>query len=159
MILVSLHHLRFPSCGHLGGFSVFVSENSRIFRGDAEPQLTPVNHVFKMKLLKDYPCRPTHNNVPIKSKLQHPPPPPRASLGHLTALCARGVGNLTVMTSRGGEFDLCQGGVGKIEPEGSKRICFFFVFVFFFWAPKSLTAINTCLDKMEEFKERDIAIS
>ena len=27
----------------------------------------------------------------------------------------------------------------------------------FFWAPKLLTAINTCLDKMEEFKERDIA--
>ena len=25
--------------------------------------------------------------------------------------------------------------------------------------PKSLTAINTCLDEMEEFKGRDIAIS
>ena len=30
---------------------------------------------------------------------------------------------------------------------------------FFFFAPKSLTAINTCLDEMEEFKGRDIAIS
>ena len=26
-------------------------------------------------------------------------------------------------------------------------------------APKSLTAINMCLDEMEEFKGRDIAIS
>ena len=41
----------------------------------------------------------------------------------------------------------------KIEPEvsGLRR---FFVF---FRAPKSLTAINTCLDEMEEFKGRDIA--
>ena len=31
--------------------------------------------------------------------------------------------------------------------------------VFFFLAPKSLTAMNTCLDEMEEFKGRDIAIS
>ena len=29
--------------------------------------------------------------------------------------------------------------------------------VFFFRAPKSLTAINTCLDEMEEFEGRDIA--
>ena len=29
--------------------------------------------------------------------------------------------------------------------------------LFFFSAPKSLTAINTCLDEMEEFKGRDIA--
>ena len=28
---------------------------------------------------------------------------------------------------------------------------------FFFRAPKSLTAINTCLGEMEEFKGRDIA--
>ena len=28
-----------------------------------------------------------------------------------------------------------------------------------FRAPKSLTAINTCSDEMEEFKGRDIAIS
>ena len=28
---------------------------------------------------------------------------------------------------------------------------------FFFWARKLLTAINTCLDEMEEFKGRDIA--
>ena len=74
--------------------------------------------------------------APIKSKLQHPPP------GHLTIFCARGVGNLT-----GKAFP----GVGKIEPEVSGFKWFFF------WAPKSLTAINTCLDEMEEFKGRDIA--
>ena len=28
-----------------------------------------------------------------------------------------GVGNLTVQPSRGGKFDLCHGGVGKIEQE------------------------------------------
>ena len=32
-------------------------------------------------------------------------------------------------------------------------------FFFFFLLPKSLTAINRYLDKMEEFKGRDIAIS
>ena len=42
--------------------------------------------------------------------------------------------------------------MGKIEPEvsGIKSL---------FWgAPKSLTAINTCLDEMEELKGRDTAI-
>ena len=41
--------------------------------------------------------------------------------------------------------------MGKIEPEvsGFKSL--------FFWAPKSLTAINTCLDEIKEFKGRDIA--
>ena len=29
--------------------------------------------------------------------------------------------------------------------------------MFFFRAPKSLTAIKTCLDEMEEFEGRDIA--
>ena len=53
-----------------------------------------------------------------------------------------------------GEFDFCLGGVGKIEPELSKVSK-----DFFFLAPKSLTAIKTCLDEMEEFKGRDIAIS
>ena len=41
--------------------------------------------------------------------------------------------------------------MGKIEPEVSG-------FKSLFWgASKSLTAINTCLDEMEEFKGRDIA--
>ena len=48
--------------------------------------------------------------------------------------------------------------MGKIEPEvsGFKSL--------FFWggggggAPKSLTAINTCLDEMEEFKGRDTTL-
>ena len=44
------------------------------------------------------------------------------------------------------------GGVGKIEPEvsGFKSL--------FQRAPKSLTAINTCLDEMEEVKGRDTAL-
>ena len=33
------------------------------------------------------------------------------------------------------------------------------VWFFFFLAPKSLAVMNTCLDEMEEFKGRDIAIS
>ena len=86
--------------------------------------------------------------APIKSKLQHPPPPPpRANPGHLTIFCARGVGNLTGKAFPG--WGICLGGVGKIEPEVSNG--------FFGGAPKSLTAINTCLDEMEEFKGRDIA--
>ena len=42
--------------------------------------------------------------------------------------------------------------MGKIEPEGSgfKSL--------FGGVPKSLTAINTCLDEMEEFKGRDTAL-
>ena len=41
--------------------------------------------------------------------------------------------------------------MGKIEPEVSG-------FKSLFWgAPKSLTAINTCLDEIEEFKGTDIA--
>ena len=44
--------------------------------------------------------------------------------------------------SRGGDFDLCVGGVGKIEPERSGSN--------FFWTRRSLTAINTCLDDMKE---------
>ena len=49
--------------------------------------------------------------------------------------------------------------MGKIEPEESG-----FKSLFFGWggggrgAPKSLTAINTCLDEMEEFKGRDTAL-
>ena len=49
------------------------------------------------------------------------------------------------------KLDLCDSRVGKIEPE---VLGFNF---FFFRAPKSLTALNTCLDEMEEFKGRDMA--
>ena len=77
--------------------------------------------------------------APIKSKLQHASA--RANPGHLTIFCARGVGNLTEKPSRGGEFDLCLGGVRKIEPEVSV-----FKWFFFFWGgggvPKPLTAIK-----------------
>ena len=42
--------------------------------------------------------------------------------------------------------------MGKIEPEVSG-------FKSLFWgAPKSLTAVNTCLDEMEEIKGRDTAL-
>lgn len=42
---------------------------------------------------------------------------------------------------RGGEFDFCLGGVGEIEPQvlGFEKT--------FLQGPKSLTAINTCLDE------------
>ena len=47
--------------------------------------------------------------------------------------------------------------MGKIEPEASG-----FKSLFFLGGggggPKSLTAINTCLDEMEEFKGRDTAL-
>ena len=52
----------------------------------------------------------------------------------------------------GGELDLCVSRVGKIEPEVLGFKCFFF-----FRAPKSLTALNTCLEEMEEFKGIDMA--
>ena len=81
-------------------------------------------------------------NAPIKSKLQHPPGNP----GRLTIFCARGLVNLTGRPSRSGKFDLCLGGAGKIEPEVSGFKCFFF------GARTSPTAINTCLDGIEEFK-------
>ena len=32
-----------------------------------------------------------------------------------------------------------------------------YLFIYYFRAPKSLTALNTCLDEMEEFKGRDRA--
>ena len=62
-------------------------------------------------------------------------------MGNLTDKAFPGVGSLTL-----------PGGVGKIEPEVSG-----FKSLFFGGggggAPKSLTAINTCLDEMEELKE------
>ena len=74
-------------------------------------------------------------------------PPPRANPGHLTTFCARGVGNLTGKAFPGvGNLTFAWVGWGKLN-----RKCQVF------WAPKSLTAINTCLDEMEEFKGRDIA--
>ena len=83
------------------------------------------------------------NAVTVKNLL----PPPRANTGHLTILCARG----------SGEFD------GKAFPgwgiwpllgkswTGSVR----FQVISFFRALESLTAINTCLNEMEEFNWRD----
>ena len=48
-ILVPLLFLRCPSHRHLYGFRLFVSENSIIFQGYEEPQLTVADHAFKMK--------------------------------------------------------------------------------------------------------------
>ena len=53
----------------------------------------------------------------------------------------------------GGGFDLCLGGVGKIEQEVSGSNDFFFG-----GGTKSLTTINKYLEEME-FIRRDIAIS
>ena len=74
------------------------------------------------------------------------PPPP----GHLTTICGRGVGNLTVRPSRGGDLTFVWVGWGKLN-----RKCK--VSNEFFSAPKSLKAVNICLDEMEEF--RAIAMS
>ena len=72
-----------------------------------------------------------------------PPPPPRANPGHLTTSCARGVGNLTFTSVGWGKLNQkCQASSG-----------------FLFRAPKSLVAIDTCLDEMEEFKGRDRAFA
>ena len=78
--------------------------------------------------------------------------PPRANPGHLTIFCARGVGNLTGKAFPGvGNLTFAWVGWGKLNRKCQASNGFFFR------APKSLTAINTCLDEMEEFKGRDIA--
>ena len=95
------------------------------------------------------------SNAPIKSKLQHPPPPPPP--GQTPGIWLFSVpgewGIWRIRPSRGWGIWPCLGGVEKIEPEVSGFK------IFFFRAPKSLTAINinTCLDEMEEFEGRDIA--
>ena len=47
-ILVSLLFLRCPSLVNLFGFRPSAPENSRLFQGDVEPQLTLADHAFKM---------------------------------------------------------------------------------------------------------------
>ena len=76
-------------------------------------------------------------NFMRQSKLQHAPPPPPP--GHLTISCAWGVGNLTFTSV----------GWGKLNQKCQASSDFLVQ------VPKSLIAINTCLDKMEEFKGRD----
>ena len=44
-------------------------------------------------------------------------------------------------------------------PPSGKHQDFDYFLTFLFWAPKSLTAINTCLDEIEESKARGIAIN
>ena len=56
--------------------------------------------------------------APIKSKLQHPPPPPGKALAFDHFLCPAGSGEFDLQGLPGG-FDLCLGVVGKIKPEVS----------------------------------------
>ena len=65
-------------------------------------------------------------NAPIKSKLQHPPPP-RANPGHLTIFCARGVGNLTGKSFPGvGNLTFAWVGWGKLNRKCQVSNGFFF---------------------------------
>ena len=59
------------------------------------------------------------NNVPTKSKLQHPPPPPNPTSKPQAF-------DLFLCTGRG-EFDLCLGVMRKIEPEASGFDIFLFM--------------------------------
>ena len=55
--------LRLRSHVHLCGFLLSVFENRRIIQGDAEPQITLADYVFKMKYaIGNYPCWPTQND-------------------------------------------------------------------------------------------------
>ena len=74
-------------------------------------------------------------------KLKHSPhPPPGKPWGFDYLLCPGS-----------GEFDLCLRGVGKIEPEVSG-------FKWFFLGPQVTNSYkNMSLDKMKEFKGRDVA--
>ena len=77
---------------------------------------------------------------------------PRANFGHLTTICGRRVGNLTVRPSRGGDLTLALVGWGKLNRKCKVSNDFLFP------APKSLKAVNICLYEMEEFKGKAIAI-
>ena len=66
--------------------------------------------------------------APIKSKLQHPPPPPQANPGHLTIFCARGVGNLTGKAFPGvGNLTFAWVGWGKLNRKCQVSNGFFFL--------------------------------
>ena len=101
-----------------------------------------INSISRFRVLVNYltPCRNFFPRcyAPIKSKLQHPHPP-RANPGHLTTSCARGVGSLIFTWVEWRKLNQ------KCQASSD----------FLFRAPKSLIAINTCLDDMEEFKGRD----
>ena len=74
----------------------------------------------------------------IKTSTSSPPPPP-VNPGHLTISFAWGVGNLTFAWVGWGKLNQkCQ----------ASSECLF-------RSLKSLIAINTCLNEMEEFKGRD----
>ena len=64
-----------------------------------------------------------HSNVPVRLKLQHPPP--RAYTGHLTVHCAREAGNLNVALEGWGIW------TGFISISGVIFLCVFSVFARF----------------------------
>ena len=49
VILAALSYLRHPSHIHFCAFSLFVAENSGIFQGEGESQLTPADHVLRLR--------------------------------------------------------------------------------------------------------------
>ena len=88
-------------------------------------------------------------NAPIKLKLQHPYPPPPDKPRPFDYFLWPGSGEFGRQGLPWGEkFELCQCGVGKIEQKCQVSN-----------DSVSLTAIKTCLDDIEEFKGRDVAIS
>ena len=87
--------------------------------------------------------------VSIKSEIRHLPPPPPPYPGKPRAFDS-------FLCPGSGEFDLCLSGVEKLNRKCKVSNDFFGGVA---GAPKSLTAINACLDEMEEFKGRDIAIN
>ena len=80
------------------------------------------------------------SNAPIKSKLQHPPPGKPRAFDYF--LCP-GSGEFDMQDLlRGGDLTFVWVWWGKLTE--SVRFQFFF-----FRAPKSLTAISTCLEEVE----------
>ena len=68
----SLLFLRCPSHVNLGGFFLFVSENGRIFQGDAEPQLTPADHAFSNEVCFAFGIM--NGDIPFFIRTPSPPP-------------------------------------------------------------------------------------
>ena len=107
-------------------------------------KLEPRSHVNDSTVMR-------RSNRNYNSPPSPPPPPSRANPSHLTIFCARevenltgkafpGMGNLTGKAFLGvGNLTFAWVGWGKLKCQVSNGFSFF-------RAPKSLTAINTCLD-------------
>ena len=98
-------------------------------------------------------------NMPVdRIEISTSRPPYRANRGHLTIFCTRGMGNFTDKAVPGvGNRTLPRRGGENLTWSVRFQRLFFVLFCFccffFFRAPKSLTAINTCLDEMETDKD------